>query len=64
MRSKRHLENIKQIDLIIPEWLVKEQQEPVKNKYKKIYNPKTLKQMARENNQLNDKELNKELAEK
>ena len=40
LRSKKHLENIKQNDMIIPEWLF---QEPIENKINKIYNPKTIK---------------------
>ena len=61
LRSKKHLENIKHNELIIPEWLFKE---PIENKYKKIYNPKPLKQLARNNIILDDKQLNKELAKK
>ena len=45
----------------IPEWLFLE---PVENKIKKIYNPKSLKQIARNNIKLDEKQLNKELAEK
>ena len=58
MRSKKHLENRKQNEMIIPEWLFLE---PVENK-NKIYNPKSLKQLARDNIRLDDKQLNKELA--
>ena len=47
--------------MIIPEWLFRE---PIENKIKKIYNPKSLKQIARNNNRLDDKQLNKELAKK
>ena len=47
--------------MLIPEWLF---QEPIENKIKKIYNPKTLKQLARNNIKLNDKQLNKEIAKK
>ena len=47
--------------MIIPEWLF---QEPIENKIKKIYNPKSLKQLARNNINLDDKQLNKELAKK
>ena len=47
--------------MIIPEWLF---QEPVENKINKIYNPKSLKQLARNNIKLDDKQLNKELAKK
>ena len=59
LRSKTHLENMKQNEMIIPEWLF---QEPVENKIKTIYNPKSLKQLARNNIKLDDKQLNKELA--
>ena len=59
LRSKKHLENIKQNDMIIREWLF---QEPVENKIQKIYNPKSLKQLARNNIKLDNKQLNKELA--
>ena len=61
MRSKKHLENIKQNEMIIPEWLFKE---TIENKINKIYNPKSLKQIARDNIKLDDKQLNKELAKK
>ena len=57
LRSKKHIENMK----LIPEWLF---QEPVENTINKIYNPKLLKQLARNNIKLNDKQLNKELAKK
>ena len=50
--------------MIIPEWLFKEKQAAIKNKIKKVYNPKPLKQIARENIKLNDNELDKELAKK
>ena len=61
LRSNKHLENLKQNEMITPEWLF---QEPVENKVKKIYNPKSLKQLARDNIRLDDKQLNKELAKK
>ena len=61
MRSKKHIENMKQGEMIIPEWLFKE---PIENKIEKIYNPKPLKQLARNNIKLDDKQLNKELAKK
>ena len=61
LRSKKHLENMKQNEMIIPDWLF---QEPVENKIKKIYNPRSLKQIARDNIRLDDKQLNKELAKK
>ena len=61
LRSKKHLENMKQNEMIIPDWLF---QEPVENKINKIYNPKSLKQLARNNIRLDDKQLNKEFARK
>ena len=61
LRSKTHLENMKQIEMIIAECLF---QEPVKNKITKIYNFKSLKQLARDNIRLDDKQLNKVLASK
>ena len=61
LKSKKHLENIKQNEMIIPEWLFRE---PVENKIKKTYNPKSLKQLARDNIKLDKKQLNKELAKK
>ena len=61
LRSKKHLENIKQNDLVKPECLF---QEPVENKINKIYNPNSLKQLARNSIKLDDKQLNKELAKK
>ena len=45
--------------MIIPEWLF---QEPVGNKINKIYNPKQLRQIARDNIRLDDRQLNGELA--
>ena len=61
MRSKKHLEIEKQHEMIIPEWLFRE---PIENKIKNIYNTKPLKQLARNNIRLDDKQLNKELAKK
>ena len=61
LRSKKHIENMKKNEMITPEWLF---QEPVENKIKKIYNPKSLKQLARNNIKLDDKQLNKELAKR
>ena len=52
---------MKQNDMIIPEWLFRE---PVEKKINKIYNPKSLKQLARNKIKLDDKQLNKELARK
>ena len=34
-KKQRHLENIRQDDIIIPEWLFKEEQEPIRKKNKK-----------------------------
>ena len=61
MRSKKHIENMKQDEMIIPEWLFRE---PIENKIKKIYNPISLKKLARNKINLDDKQLNKELAKK
>ena len=49
--------------MIIREWFFKEPI-PIENKIKKIYNPKPLGQLARDNIRLDDKQLNKELAKK
>ena len=39
LRSKKHIENMKQNEMIIPEWLF---QEPIEKKIRKIYNAKPL----------------------
>ena len=59
LRSKKHLEKIREDDMIIPQWLF---EEPIEIKNKKIYNPNSLKQLAIENFNLDNKKLNKELA--
>ena len=59
LRSKKHIENIRQNDMIIPEWLFVEKKPPIKIKIKNVYNPKTLKQLGREKLNLDDKELAK-----
>ena len=59
LRSKKHLENVIQNEMIIPEWFLKEEKSPIKKKIQKVYNPKTLKQLAREKIKLDDKELAK-----
>ena len=59
LRSKKHLENKKRNNMIMPEWLFLE---PVENKIVKIYKPKSLKQLARNNIKLDDKQLYKEFA--
>ena len=59
LRSKKHLENIEQNEMIIPDWLFKEERSPIKKKIQKVYNPKTSKQLSREKIKLDDKELAK-----
>ena len=59
LRSKKHLENLNRNEMIIPEWFFKEEKSPIKKKIQKVYNPKTLKQLAREKIKLDDKELAK-----
>ena len=53
------MENKQRNEKIIPDWLFKEERYPIKKKIQKVYNPKTLKQLARENIKLDDKELAK-----
>ena len=50
---------MKQNEKIIPEWLF---QEPVENKIRKIYKPKPLRQLERDNITIDDRQLNGELA--
>ena len=57
MRSKKHLENIRQDDIFIPEWLFKGEQASNKNKIKKIYNPMPLRQIGRAIFKINDEKL-------
>ena len=59
LKSKKHLENVIQNDMIIPEWFFKEEKTPIKKTIQKVYNPKTLKQLAREKIKLDDKEFAK-----
>ena len=59
LRSKKHLENVEQNEMIKPDWLFREEKSPIKKKIQKVYNPKTLKQLAREKIKLDDKELAK-----
>ena len=59
LRSKKHLENIEQNEMIIPDWLFQEERYPIEKKIQKVYNPKTLKQLAREKIKLDDKEIAK-----
>ena len=63
LRSKKHFEN----EMVIPEWLLKEEQEeqsPIMKQIKNLNDPKTLKQIARENFKLDDKKLDEKLAKK
>ena len=55
------MEILRQDDKIIPEWRFKKEQTPI---YKKLNNPKTIKQIARGKINIDDKELEKRLAEK
>ena len=59
LRSKKHLEKKTHNEMIIPEWFFKEEKTPIKKKIQKVYNPKTLKQLAREKIKLDDKEIAK-----
>ena len=59
LRSKKHLEKLEQNEMIIPDWFFKEEPSPIEKKIQKVYNPKTLKQLAREEIKLDDKELAK-----
>ena len=59
LRSKKHLENMIQNEMIIPEWFFKEGKTPIRKKIQKVYNPKTLKQLAREKIKLDDEKLAK-----
>ena len=59
LRSKKHLENIKQNEMIIPDWLFKEERSPNTKKIQKVYNLKTINQPAREKTKLNDRDLAK-----
>ena len=58
LRSKKHLENIEN-EMILPDWLFEEERSPIKKKIEKVYNPKTLEQLAREKIKLDDKKLAK-----
>ena len=59
LRSKKHLENVEQNEMIIPDWFFKEEKTPIKKKIQKVYNPKTLIQLAREKSELDDEQLAK-----
>ena len=45
--------------MIIPDWFFREEKSPIKKKIQKVYNPKTLIQLATEKIKLDDKELAK-----
>ena len=62
--SRKHLKNEKQNEMVILEWLFRDDQAPFKNKIKRVYNRKTLKQITKEKIKINDEELEKELAKK
>ena len=59
LKSKKHLENVEQNEMIIPDWFFQEEKSPIKEKIQKVYNPKTLKQLAREKIKLDDEEFAK-----
>ena len=59
LRSKKQLGFIIQNEMIIPERLFSE---PIENEINKLYNPKSLKQIARDNIRLEDKKLNKDFS--
>ena len=59
LRNRKNIKNTKQNEMILPEWLL---QEPTENKIRKIDNPKPLRQLARDNIRLDDRQLNSELA--
>ena len=46
IRSKKHSENDKQIELNMPDWLFREEVAPIKNKIKKVYKPNPSEQLA------------------
>ena len=50
--------------MVIPDWLFKEEPSPIQKKVQKVYNPKTLQQLARQNIKMNDKELDREVVKK
>ena len=54
LRSEKQIEKEKQNELIIPDWLF---EEPIEIKIKKRYYPESLKQLAKENLQLDDKQF-------
>ena len=61
LRSNKHMENIKNEELIIPDCLF---QETVENMLGKVYNPITLKQIERSSFETDYKQVNNDSAEK
>ena len=59
LRSKKRLEIMEQNEMIIPDWLFKEERSPITKKIQMVSNPKTFKHLAREKIKLNDRELAK-----
>ena len=59
LRSEKHLENVEQNEMVIPDWFFKEEKSSIMKKIQKVFNPKTLIQLAREKIKLDDKELAK-----
>ena len=57
LRSKKHLENIEQNEMIIPDWLFKEERSPIRKIIQKVY--KFLKQIATEKIKFDDEKLAK-----
>ena len=54
LRSEKHLEKIKQNEMIIPEWFFKEEKTTIKKKIQQLYNSQLLKQLARDKIKLDD----------
>ena len=40
LRSKKHLENMIQNEMIIPDWFFQEEKTPIRKKLQTVYNPK------------------------
>ena len=63
LKSKKNLENIRQNEINIPEWLFKEKETTNEEKIKKnAYYLKTLKRITRYNIELDDKQVHNELS--
>ena len=59
MRKEKLIQIIEQNEMIMPQWLFKEERSPIKKNIQKVCTPKTLKQLAREKSKSNDKDLAK-----